>query len=171
VLFLYSENPTAQTNLRKEAVRAGIDPGRLIFGGALPLPEHLARYRSMDLFLDTLPQNAGATASDALWAGLPVLTRMGEAFAGRMAASVLTAIDVPELIASSQEQYETLAVELALDPRRLAKIKGALEQNRSSAPLFDIGRFTRHLEAGYLTIHQRHQAGLPPADLHAEAGR
>jgi predicted O-linked N-acetylglucosamine transferase (SPINDLY family) len=153
------------------AVRAGIDPGRLIFGGALPLPEYLARYRSMDLFLDTLPQNAGATASDALWAGLPVVTRMGEAFAGRMAASVLTSINLPELVASSQEQYETLAVELALDPRRLAKIKRALEERRSSALLFDIGRFARHLEAGYLTIYQRHQAGLPPADLHAEAGR
>jgi predicted O-linked N-acetylglucosamine transferase (SPINDLY family) len=123
----------------------------------------------MDLFLDTLPYNAGTTASDALWAELPVLTCPGEAFASRMAASLLTAIDMPELIAPTQERYEALAVELAVDPQRLAKIKQQLADRRLTTPLFDTPRFTRHLEAGYREIYERYQSGLPAEDTYVRS--
>jgi predicted O-linked N-acetylglucosamine transferase (SPINDLY family) len=161
VLYLYAGNATAEGNLRREAQRRGIDGQRLVFGGNLPMPEYLARYRAADLFLDTLPYNAGTTASDALWAGLPVLTRLGESFAGRMAGSVLTAIGLPELIAASQEEYERLAVELARDQERAAALRRKLAAQRTRAALFDTPRFVKHLEAGFRQIHARRLAGLP----------
>jgi predicted O-linked N-acetylglucosamine transferase (SPINDLY family) len=114
-----------------------------------------------DLFLDTQPYNGGTTTSDALWAGLPVLTLAGQAFASRVAASLLTAIDLPELIATTQQHYEELAIELALNPNRLAHIRTRLRDNRLTSPLFDTPRFTRNLEAAYAAIHDRYQAGLP----------
>jgi predicted O-linked N-acetylglucosamine transferase (SPINDLY family) len=162
VLFLYAEHEATRINLRAQAARLGMDAQRLIFGGRLPPPEYLARYRAADLFLDTLPYNAGATASDALWAGLPVLTLTGEAFASRIAASLLTALGLPELIASTQQQYEQLAIELASNPRRLAEIRAKVQDNRLTSSLFDTPRFARNLEAAYLAIHGRYQAVLPP---------
>jgi predicted O-linked N-acetylglucosamine transferase (SPINDLY family) len=128
----------------------------------MPLPEHLARHRAADLFLDTTPCNAHTTASDALWAGLPVLTCIGDAFAGRVAASLLNAIGLPELIVSTQVEYEALAVELATDAVRLRRIRDTLNRNRSSAPLFDSSLFTRHLEDAYTQMYERDLAGLPP---------
>lgn len=169
VLWLYEDNPTAANNLRKEAAQRGMDVERLVFAKRLPTPEYLARYRCADLFLDTLPFNAGTTASDALWAGLPVLTCPGEAFASRMATSLLTAIDMPELIAATQEDYENLAVELASNPERLMAIKQKLERNRLTTPLFDTELFTRHLEDAFTQMHERYQAALPPDHIYVES--
>jgi predicted O-linked N-acetylglucosamine transferase (SPINDLY family) len=161
VLWLSATNPTAQRNLRREAAHRGVDPTRLIFAERLAaLPEHLARHRLADLFLDTLPYNAHSTACDALWAGLPVLTLLGESFASRVAASLLTAIDLPELITSTPGQYEALAIELAANPEQLAHLRDRLARNRLTSPLFDTQRYTRHLEAAYMQIYTRHQAGL-----------
>jgi predicted O-linked N-acetylglucosamine transferase (SPINDLY family) len=129
----------------------------------LNLPEHLARHRLADLFLDTLPYNAHTTASDALWAGLPVLTCLGSTFPGRVAASLLQAAGMPELIARSLEEYEALAMRLAQDAGLLASFKAKLAQNRGTFPLFDTKRFARHLESAYTTMWQRHQSGEPPA--------
>jgi predicted O-linked N-acetylglucosamine transferase (SPINDLY family) len=162
VLLLYAGHVATENNLRTYAERQGVDPQRLVFGARFPPAEYLARYRTADLFLDTRPYNAGTTASDALWAGLPVLTLTGESFASRIAASLLTALGVPELITSTQEQYEQLAIELSLDPQRLAQIKAKVQHNRLSSPLFDTPRFTRNLEAAFTAIHDRYQAGSAP---------
>ncbi len=170
VLFLYAGSEAAESNLRTEARRRGVDPDRLVFGGRLPILDYMARYRSADLFLDTLPYNAGTTASDALWAGLPVLTCTGATFASRVAASLLQAIDLPELITTNQEQYEELAVDLATNPQRLAGLRQRLADNRLTSRLFDTERFTRHLEAAYAAIHDRHRAGLPPDHIDARSG-
>ena len=130
------------------------------------MPEHLARHRAADLFLDTLPFNAGATASCALWAELPVLTLMGDAFASRMGASLLSAIQVPELITHRREDYEALAVELATDRDRLGALKRRLAENRLTAPLFDTKLFATHLEQAYTKIYDRYQADLPPDHIY-----
>ncbi|WP_426440663.1 hypothetical protein [Bradyrhizobium genosp. P] len=124
--------------------------------------EHLARHRLADLFLDTLPYNAHTTASDALWSGLPVLTLRGNTFAGSVAASLLNAVGLSELIAQTSEGYESLAIELATQPGKLAAIKNKLEKNRSTTPLFDTPLYTRHIEASYQAMFDRHQNGLPP---------
>jgi len=165
VLWLIEDNARAAENLCHEARRRDIDPRRLIFGGRMPLPDHLARHRAADLFLDTTPCNAHTTASDALWAGLPVLTCMGDAFAGRVAASLLTAIGLSELIASTPIEYEALAVALATDAVRLRRIRDTLNRNRASAPLFDSSLFTRHLENAYTQMYERDLAGLPPQHI------
>ena len=158
VLWLTSPNPTAAANLRKEAELRGVSPERIIFAPRVDtLSEHLARQRQADLFLDTLPYNAHKTASDALWAGLPVLTRPGETFAGRVAASLLKAIGAPELITHSLEDYEALALKLAREPSLLSAIKAKLARNRDSHALFDTTRFARHIEAAYTTMWQRYQ--------------
>jgi predicted O-linked N-acetylglucosamine transferase (SPINDLY family) len=162
VLLLLAGHEAVERNLRAYAARQGVDPRRLVFAGRLPAAEYLARFRAADLFLDTQPYNAGTTASDALWAGLPVLTLVGEAFAGRVGASLLTAIGLPELITATRQRYEELAIELALEPQRLARIRGRLLDARLSSPLFDTPRFTRNLEAAYTAIHDRYAAGLPP---------
>jgi predicted O-linked N-acetylglucosamine transferase (SPINDLY family) len=164
-MFFYVDNETAVNNLRAAAVNRGVDSDRLIFGKRLSLDDYLARYRAMDLFLDTLPYNAGTTASDALWAGLPVLTCTGNSFAARVAASVLTAIGAPELIVSTYDEYEEMAVRLALDPTELARIRGIIVDNRQTAPLFDCARFTRTMERAFLRVHERSQSGLPPDDI------
>ena len=122
------------------------------------------------MFVDTNPHNAGATASDALWAGLPVLTRIGETFAGRVAASLLTAIELPELIARSWDEYERHAVELATDPGKLAGLREKLERNRLTTSLFDTETFTRNLESAYQAMHARRQAGLPPDHIQVSVG-
>jgi len=169
VLWLYQDNIAAAENLRREAATRGIDAARLIFAAFMPSPEHLARHRAADLFLDTLPYNAHTTASDALWAGLPVLTRSGEAFASRVATSLLTALRLPELITCSYEDYEELAVALAGDPRRLAALREKLARHRLTTPLFDTRLFTRNLEAAYREAYARYHADLPIENMHVEA--
>jgi predicted O-linked N-acetylglucosamine transferase (SPINDLY family) len=165
-LWLLADNAWAAGNLKNEAAVRGIDADRLVFGGRIPGPEYLARYRTADLFLDTLPYNAGTTASDALWAGLPVLTCTGDGFASRVAASVLNAIELPELVTETYEEYEALAIELANEPDRLGVIRKKLEVNRLSAPLFDTRLFARHIEDGFMKIYERHQADLPPEHVY-----
>lgn len=162
VLWLYAGNPQVAANLRGEGEARGLDPGRLVFAGPIPHAEHLARHRLADLFLDTLPYNAHTTASDALWAGLPVLTRRGTTFAGRVAASLLRAAGLPELIVDGQEAYEAAAVDLARSPQRLRDLRERLMRNRQSCPLFDTPRFTRHLEAAYRAMWDIHLAGGQP---------
>ncbi len=166
VLWLLVDNETAAENLRREARARDVDAGRLIFAARMALPEHLARHRAADLFIDTLPCNAHTTASDALWAGLPVLTRMGESFAARVAASLLYAIGLPELVTTTQEQYESTAIELASDPGRLAEFKDRLHRNRLTMPLFDIEQFTRHVENAYTQMYERYQADLSPEHIY-----
>ena len=162
VLWLLEDNEPAAMNLRKEALARGVNADRLIFAKRMSLPEHLARHASADLFLDTQPYNAHTTASDALWTGLPVLTCIGETFAGRVAASLLNAIRLPELITTSLEDYEQMAVDLATHPEKLTAIKGKLAEHRLTTSLFDIKLFTRHIEAAYEAMYERHQAGLAP---------
>lgn len=162
VLWLFEANPAARDNLAYEAASAGIDPDRLIFAPRMDLADHLARHAHADLFLDTLPYNAHTTASDALWCGVPVLTCMGESFAARVAASLLSAVGLPELITTSLADYEALALALARDPARLAALKAHLKANRGSAPLFDAGAFTRGLEAAFTRMHALRQAGKAP---------
>jgi protein O-GlcNAc transferase len=169
VLWLLEDNAVATGNLRQEAQRRGVDPNRVIFAPRMSPPEHLARHRAADLFLDTLPYNAHTTASDALWAGLPVLTCMGEAFAARVAASLLTAVGLPEMITSKAEDYEALAVALANDPARLGDIKKKLASHRTTQPLFDTKLLARHIEDAYAQMHARHQAGLAPDHIHVGA--
>ena len=165
VLWLLEENSWVAGNLRKEAALRGIAPERLVFAKPLPLAEHLARQRLADLFLDTLPYNAHTTASDALWAGLPVLTRMGETFPSRVAGSLLRAIDLPELVTTEEAEFEELAVDLARDRGRYRALRQRLQENRLRAPLFDIGAFTGHLEAAYSAMYERYQAGLSPEHI------
>ncbi|MDP6772322.1 MAG: hypothetical protein QF704_16570 [Anaerolineales bacterium] len=168
VLLIYADNESAKTNLAKEIVLRGIDASRLIFGEQLPVPEYLARYRVADLFLDTHPYNAGTTASDALRMGLPVLTCIGKSFASRMAASLLKAVNLPELITTTQEQYESLAIELATNPEKLTIIKTKLANNLATAPLYDTPLFTRHLESAYVEMYDRYQNGLEPEHIYVE---
>ena len=162
VLWLFQANDHVGERLRAEAAKRGIDPNRLIFAPRRALPDHLARHDCADLFLDTLPYNAHTTASDALWAGLPVLTCLGVTFAGRVAASLLSAVGLPELITHSLAEYEALALALARDPVRLAGIRQKLRASRDTAPLFDSKGFTRDLETAYTRMWQAWQAGLPP---------
>jgi len=157
VLWLLRDLPTAEVNLRREAAARGIDPSRLVFADRAPTEDHLARHRLADLFLDTLPCNAHTTASDALWAGLPVLTCLGKTFAGRVAASLLHAIGLPELVTNSFEEYEALAFHLATHPDSLAAIKARLAANRLTHPLFDTPRLCRNLEAVYIDMWERQQ--------------
>ena len=167
VLFLLGGKPLLERNLRAQAGEHGIASDRIVFGGRLPYGEYLARYRAADLFLDTHPYNAGTTASDALWAGLPVLTCPGRALQARMAASLVTAAGLPELVAADRNDYERIAAALAADPGRLAALKGRLEANRDTCALFDTPGFARHLESLYVKMYERHRAGLAPAHLFA----
>jgi predicted O-linked N-acetylglucosamine transferase (SPINDLY family) len=146
VLWLAPGNATASTNLRRAADERGIDPGRLIFAPRVGLPEHLARHVHADLFLDTMPYNAGATANDALFMGVPVLTCAGETMASRVAGSQLTAIGVPELVTTRLADYETHALTLARQPALLHQYKDRLRVNCDTHPLFDMVRFTRSLD-------------------------
>jgi predicted O-linked N-acetylglucosamine transferase (SPINDLY family) len=162
VLWLYRANSLAVENLRTEAHARGVDPSRLVFAPQMDLPEHLARLTLADLFLDTLPYNAHTTASDALWAGVPVLTCLGPTFAGRVAASLLQAVGLPELVTDSLGAYEALALKLASDPSHLQSIRRTLAQNRLSHPLFDTDRFRRGIEAAYTTMWDIWQRGESP---------
>ena len=165
VLLLYAENDLIASNLRSEATRAGVDPQRLVFGARLSFVDYASRYLEVDLFLDTFPFNAGTTASDALWAGLPVLTCAGEAFASRMAASLLTALDLPELITTDLSAYERQAVALAIEPSLLVDLKRRLLLKRQKSVLCDSPAFTYHLEQAYRLMIERLDAGLAPVEL------
>lgn len=165
VLWLLEDSETAASNLKKEAAARGLNPERLIFAPRIPLQEHLSRHRLADLFLDTLPYNAHTTASDALWTGLPLLTQIGDTFPGRVAASLLNAVGLPDLVTATQHEYEGLAIELAANPEKLATIKNRLSQNRLTEPLFNTRLFTRHIERAYEAMYERLQAGLPPENI------
>jgi len=165
VLWLLQDNPQAANNLRMQALQRGVDPDRLVFAGRLPTAEHLSRHRQADLFLDTFPYNAHTTASDALWMSLPVLTRPGQSFPSRVAASLLKAVGLPELIAETPEDYERMAIALARDPQSLASYRWRLDDARLSAPLFDTARFARDIEWAYREMHERNVAGLEPSDI------
>jgi protein O-GlcNAc transferase len=167
VLWLSATDPTAADHLRKEASATGVDPARLVFADRLPSSaDHLARHRLADLFLDTLPYNAHTTASDALWAGLPVLTQIGATFAGRVAASLLNAIGLPELIVQTQEQFEKSAIELGSEQEMLTAFKRRLARNRSTMSLFNTRQYVRHLETAYAEMFQRSRQGLRPEHIH-----
>lgn len=162
VLWLLQDNQMMMDNLRAAATAQGIDAARLIFAPKAALDDHIARLPCADLFLDSLPCNAHTTASDALWAGLPVLTCPGDTFAGRVAASLLAAVNMPELIAPDLGAYEELAVTLAQDKAKYAALRTRLADNRTSAPLFDTARSTRAIERSYEEMMQRFRAGLAP---------
>lgn len=173
VLWLMYRDDMSQHKLRHEAAARGVDPYRLVFAARIPLIEdHLARYRLADLFLDTHPYNAHTTAADALRAGLPVLTCPGDTFASRVAASLLHAIGLPELITHSHAEYQALALELATNPERLAAIKQRLAANRATHPLLDTALFTRNIEEIFTRMQARNQASLLPdhIDMRANAG-
>lgn len=169
VLWLRGGNALMADNLRRAADVRGVEPGRLIFSPQVErIEDHLARHRLADLFLDTLPYNAHTTASDALWAGLPVVTCRGDAFAGRVAASLLHAVGLPDLVTHSLEEYEILALKLASDPALLRSLRERLARNRSTCPLFDTGRFCRHLEAAYTTMWEIGLRGETPRSFAIE---
>jgi predicted O-linked N-acetylglucosamine transferase (SPINDLY family) len=169
VLWLFEANRNVEENLRREAAQRGVDPARLVFAERMPHAEHLARLSQADLFLDCFRCNAHATASDALWAGVPVLTVPGHGYAARVGASVSHAIGLQDMVAATCEDYERLAFELASDPSRLADVKTRLAHNRATMPLFDSGRFTRHIESGFETAFDRYWNGLDPD--HIEVSR
>jgi protein O-GlcNAc transferase len=165
VLWLIEDNLEATQNLKKEAKARGIDTERLIFAKRIPLPDHLARHRCADLFLDTLPYNAHTTASDALWAGLPIITLTGTSFAGRVATSMLRSMDLAELITQTPEAYQALAIQLATHRELLDQIKRKLAQNCITSPLFNTPLFAKNIEAAYTAMYERNQAGLPPEHI------
>jgi predicted O-linked N-acetylglucosamine transferase (SPINDLY family) len=165
VLWLLAGTEQAMCNLHRYAETRGIAAERLIFAPRMPLEHHLARHHLADLFLDTLPVNAHTTASDALWAGVPIVTCPGSSFAGRVAGSLLNALGLTELIAETREDYEALAINLARDVNRLAQIRMKLARNRGTHPLFDTDRLRRHIESAYETMAQRLWRGEPPASF------
>jgi len=169
VLWLWGGEPLLEDNLRREAAARGIAPARLVFARGLPYASHLARLSQADVALDTLPFNGGATTSDALWSGVPVITCPGDAFAARMSGSLLHAIGMPELVTASLDEYKSLAIRLGRDPQLLPATKRKLAANRLTHPLFDTDRFCRHLEAAYEIMWRRYQAGEPPAAFGVDA--
>lgn len=168
VLWLFEDNSAAVKNLKQHATQHNIDPQRIIFAKHMDLADHLARHRLADLFLDTFPYNAHTTASDALWAGLPVLTCQGTTFPGRVGASLLTAIGLQELITKSELEYEALAIELANTPKKLQRIKEKLTANKVLMPLFNTALYTQNLESLYIAMMNRHLASLPPDHLYSK---
>ncbi len=165
VLWLFKDNDFARQNLIYEAQQRGIAAERLIFAERMDHAEHLARLRLADLFLDTFPYNAHTTASDALWVGLPVLTLIGRSFASRVGASLLNALDLPQLIANSIEQYRSIALELANDQVKLNQLKRKLAQAICTTPLFNTPQITKDIEAGFLAIYERHLHQQAPTHI------
>jgi predicted O-linked N-acetylglucosamine transferase (SPINDLY family) len=165
VLWLFEDNTTASNNLRQHAQLRGVDSNRLIFAKRFPLDEHLARHRLADLFLDTSPYNAHTTASDALWAGLPVVTCMGQSFASRVAASLLKAVGLEELITNTQGEYEAKAIEIALDSLKLSAIKRRLYLKKKESTLFNGKAFAKNLEAAFLKIDERNRLSIEPESM------
>ncbi len=168
VLWLLDDNDTARRNLGRAAAARGIAPGRLVFAPRAQPAMHLARHRLADLFLDTLPYNAHTTASDAIWAGVPLVTCMGSQFDGRVAASLLLTVGLGELITTTLEEYESLALALAREPQRLAGLRARLAETRLSSPLFDIARFCTAIEAAYLRMVHSARAGQAPESFVAQ---
>lgn len=165
VLWLFEANAQAKSSLLAHAARKGVDASRFVFAPFLGISAHLARLRNADLFLDTLPYNAHTTGSDALWAGVPLLTCVGDTFAGRVAASLLRAVGTPELVTASLDEYESRAIALATDRAGLAALRRRLDASRRTAPLFDGERSARDLESLYLRMVERQRAGLAPDHL------
>lgn len=166
VLLLHAENETVQKNLLHEFLSRDIQETRIVFSARLPREEYLARYRIANLFLDTSPYNAGTTASDALWAGLPVLTFTGKSFSSRMGASLLNAIGLPDLVADSQQSYEAIAIELGNNPNKCEMIKARLIENRLTTSIFDIEEFTKNIELAYTKAFDIYQEGHPPRHIY-----
>jgi len=165
VLWLLVENSKARENLKKEATKRNIDENRIIFAKIMPLNDHLARHRCADLFIDTFPYTAHTTCSDALWAGLPVVTRIGKSFASRVSASLLNAIDLPELITHSEEEFENLALDFANNKNKLNQVKVKLEKNKISNSLFNTKLYTKNIESSYKIIYDRYLKDLPVEDV------
>ena len=165
VLWLRRSNQWAEENLKKEAQARGIDPDRVIFADMCGYSEYLARLTKADLFLDTFNYNAGAVANDALWCGLPVLTHQGQSYVARMVSSLLTAIDMPELIATTEADYEQLALDLATNPKKLKSLKAKLARNKDNTPLFNTEQFTSNLETAYTEMYNRYVNGKKPEHL------
>ena len=168
VLWLFESNQNSVKNLKKEAKKYRINEDRFIFASHMPIDQHLNRIRLADLFLDTLPYNAHTTSSDALRMGIPVLTCLGKSFASRVAASLLNAVNLPELITNTPKEYEALAIELATHPEKLKVIKDKLADNLPTAPLFDTKRFTKNIESAYTQMYERSQQGLEPDHIYVE---
>ena len=166
VLILYANNELSKVNLTKEIEQRGVAADRLIFGENLERSLYLARYRVADLFLDTHPYNAGTTASDALKMGLPMLTMKGKSYQARMGASIVNAVNLPELITHSQEEYESLAIELASNPDKLKAIKEKLASNLATAPLYNTKLFAKNIESAYTQMYERHHQGLEPDHIY-----
>ena len=165
VLWLLDDENESTFNLVEEFKLGGLHSSRIIFSKRLPLDEHLARHRLADLFLDTFPYGAHTTASDSLWSGLPLITKIGNTFASRVAASLLKAICLDELITTSDEEYINLATELANNPKKLNLIKNKLNENIKTKPLFDTKRFTKNLEAGYFLAYKRYLENLSAENI------
>jgi predicted O-linked N-acetylglucosamine transferase (SPINDLY family) len=165
VLWLLANTETVSKHIHQEMQQRGIGADRLAFGGRLPTPQYLARYRLADLFLDTYPFNGGTTVSDALWAGLPVLTLSGETFASRMAASLLSAIGMPQMITTTHAQYQAQAIELGLDRAKLEGLKQYLRFEGQSQVVFNTPRYVRHLEQAFHTMLDRARQGEKPSPL------
>jgi predicted O-linked N-acetylglucosamine transferase (SPINDLY family) len=170
VLWLYSTGPTCEKNLRREAAARGVAAERLVFASFVPRAEHLARHALADLFLDTLTYNAAATATLALGAGLPVLTCLGQTFASRVGASLLTAIGLPELIAPDADQYEQRAIHLARHPEEVRRLRQKLADHGGTWPLFDVPRLVRNLERAYQMMWEIHAAGGSPRVIAVSEG-
>ena len=165
VMWFYYNFPEGPENLKREAQALGIDASRLIFSPYIKMAEHIERNVLADLFLDSLPYNAHTTASDALWANVPVLTLQGKSFAGRVAASLLHAVEMPELITYTEQEFEDRAVDLATHPEKLAALKVKLSKNRLTTPLFDTKLYTKHFESALIEAYERYQSDLPPAHI------
>ena len=170
VLWLANTNSATKDNLRREAKRRGVEPERIVFARRVELnQDHLARHRLADLFLDTQPLGAHSTVCDALWAGIPVLTCAGASFGGRVAASVLSALGLSELVTNDIPSYRQRTLQLASDPHALKTLRARLAVHRTEFPLFNTARFTRHIEAAYFSMWERYQKDEPPAALSVQA--
>ena len=165
VLWLLEDNLTATNNLKLEATKRDIDVKRIIFARRMKMPDHFARLKVADLFIDTLPYNAHTSASDGLWVGLPFLTLAGDTFTSRVGASLLNAVDLPELITETDEDYKNLAIELGLNPKKISKIKLKLENNKLNKPLFNTKLFTKNIESAYTEIYKKHVSNLPITNI------
>ena len=151
--------------MKNEALKRKVDPSRLVFADKVPMDEHLARHRLADLFVDTFAFNAHTTAAEALWTGLPLVTKLGKGFAARVAGSLLNAVGLPELITETEQDYEALILELATNPMKLAEIKDKLATNRLTQPLFNTELYTKHLENGYQQAYQNYFDGNLPQTI------
>jgi predicted O-linked N-acetylglucosamine transferase (SPINDLY family) len=170
ILWLRNDDKLLMENLRREAAQRGVAPERLIFAGRVDsMSAHLARHRLADLFLDTLPYNAHATACDALGAGLPVLTCQGSTFCGRVGSSLLSTLGLHDLITVDVVEYEGRARALAENPERLSEIRTRLEEGILNGPLYDSALYCRHLEAAYRGMHDQHRDGRSPESFSVSA--